>query len=291
MVDTIRVMDWRLELIAIPVYRRRPREALLHRAGRLRRRPRPPGQRRAALRAAHPAGLRLLDHDRHRGHRRRARLGAGACRWSSTTSTPPARSWPSGGSRSARCRTFPWGRFVFFSDPDGNGWAVQEIPAARESTAPAAPAAAAELLPRENLAATLYGTVLATSVIATLPGAERPALVIAALLVTAIVFAPRARVGARARAQRPASAARDPARDRRRDQARVADGRGGAAGLGRSSPWRCSTSTRSARRSGPRPRSTSSALRLGRRRPQGQRRQHLDLAARRPRRGQPRPRR
>jgi len=24
---------------------------------------------------------------------------------------------------------FPWGRFVFFTDPDGNGWAVQEIPA------------------------------------------------------------------------------------------------------------------------------------------------------------------
>ena len=23
---------------------------------------------------------------------------------------------------------FPWGRFVFFADPDGNGWAVQEIP-------------------------------------------------------------------------------------------------------------------------------------------------------------------
>ena len=22
----------------------------------------------------------------------------------------------------------PWGRFVFFSDPDGNKWAVQEIP-------------------------------------------------------------------------------------------------------------------------------------------------------------------
>jgi len=27
---------------------------------------------------------------------------------------------------------FPWGSFVFFSDPDGNGWAVQQIPA-RES--------------------------------------------------------------------------------------------------------------------------------------------------------------
>jgi predicted enzyme related to lactoylglutathione lyase len=23
---------------------------------------------------------------------------------------------------------FPWGRFAFFSDPDGNGWAVQQIP-------------------------------------------------------------------------------------------------------------------------------------------------------------------
>lgn len=22
---------------------------------------------------------------------------------------------------------FPWGRFVFFTDPDGNGWAVQQI--------------------------------------------------------------------------------------------------------------------------------------------------------------------
>ncbi len=23
---------------------------------------------------------------------------------------------------------FPWGRFLFFSDPDGNGWAIQQIP-------------------------------------------------------------------------------------------------------------------------------------------------------------------
>jgi catechol 2,3-dioxygenase-like lactoylglutathione lyase family enzyme len=23
---------------------------------------------------------------------------------------------------------FPWGRVVFFSDPDGNGWAVQQLP-------------------------------------------------------------------------------------------------------------------------------------------------------------------
>jgi hypothetical protein len=25
-------------------------------------------------------------------------------------------------------RVHPWGRFVFFSDPDGNGWSVQETP-------------------------------------------------------------------------------------------------------------------------------------------------------------------
>jgi catechol 2,3-dioxygenase-like lactoylglutathione lyase family enzyme len=23
---------------------------------------------------------------------------------------------------------FPWGTFVFFSDPDGNGWAIQQLP-------------------------------------------------------------------------------------------------------------------------------------------------------------------
>jgi catechol 2,3-dioxygenase-like lactoylglutathione lyase family enzyme len=25
-------------------------------------------------------------------------------------------------------QSFPWGSFVFFTDPDGNGWSVQEIP-------------------------------------------------------------------------------------------------------------------------------------------------------------------
>ncbi len=25
-------------------------------------------------------------------------------------------------------QTFAWGSFVFFSDPDGNGWAVQQLP-------------------------------------------------------------------------------------------------------------------------------------------------------------------
>ena len=28
-------------------------------------------------------------------------------------------------------KDFDWGRFVFFNDPDGNGWAVQQIPPRR----------------------------------------------------------------------------------------------------------------------------------------------------------------
>jgi predicted enzyme related to lactoylglutathione lyase len=31
------------------------------------------------------------------------------------------------GVEASEVQTFPWGRFVFFSDPDGNGWSVQQI--------------------------------------------------------------------------------------------------------------------------------------------------------------------
>ncbi len=33
------------------------------------------------------------------------------------------------GVEASEVQEFPWGRFVFFADPDGNGWAVQEITA------------------------------------------------------------------------------------------------------------------------------------------------------------------
>jgi predicted enzyme related to lactoylglutathione lyase len=32
-----------------------------------------------------------------------------------------------GGVEAGDVQNFPWGRFVFFSDPDGNRWSVQEI--------------------------------------------------------------------------------------------------------------------------------------------------------------------
>jgi predicted enzyme related to lactoylglutathione lyase len=31
------------------------------------------------------------------------------------------------GVEAGEVQEFPWGRFVFFSDPDGNGWALQEL--------------------------------------------------------------------------------------------------------------------------------------------------------------------
>ncbi|HEY7835871.1 MAG TPA: VOC family protein [Solirubrobacteraceae bacterium] len=34
----------------------------------------------------------------------------------------------SGGVEVSEVQDFPWGRFVFFGDPDGNGWALQELP-------------------------------------------------------------------------------------------------------------------------------------------------------------------
>ncbi|HEU4868968.1 MAG TPA: VOC family protein [Actinomycetota bacterium] len=32
------------------------------------------------------------------------------------------------GVEASELQEFPWGKFVFFSDPDGNAWAVQELP-------------------------------------------------------------------------------------------------------------------------------------------------------------------
>jgi catechol 2,3-dioxygenase-like lactoylglutathione lyase family enzyme len=41
------------------------------------------------------------------------------------TDTPP------GSVQGMQMVHFPWGSFVFFRDPDGNGWAVQQLPARR----------------------------------------------------------------------------------------------------------------------------------------------------------------
>lgn len=33
------------------------------------------------------------------------------------------------GVEASEVQAFPWGSFVFFGDPDGNGWSVQQLPA------------------------------------------------------------------------------------------------------------------------------------------------------------------
>jgi predicted enzyme related to lactoylglutathione lyase len=33
-----------------------------------------------------------------------------------------------GGVHAGEIQDFPWGRFVFFNDPDGNRWSVQQVP-------------------------------------------------------------------------------------------------------------------------------------------------------------------
>ena len=56
----------------------------------------------------------------------RARLGQGPA--AGRRSADTARAELSGrGVEVSDVQDFPWGRFVFFSDPDGNAWAVQEI--------------------------------------------------------------------------------------------------------------------------------------------------------------------
>ncbi len=32
------------------------------------------------------------------------------------------------GVEASEVQDYPWGRFTFFADPDGNGWAVQQLP-------------------------------------------------------------------------------------------------------------------------------------------------------------------
>jgi len=120
-----------------PRLRRGPREGLLRREGRVRCGPRPQGQRRVSGRVAHASRIGVLDRDGdwdHRnasrlrprppagrpGHRRGARraLGAGV--------DVSGREWKLGGGGDGNS-------FVFFSDPNGSGWVLQQTPG-RERT-------------------------------------------------------------------------------------------------------------------------------------------------------------
>jgi uncharacterized glyoxalase superfamily protein PhnB len=68
----------------------------------------------------------VLDRHRHGAGRRRSRLGEGPAAVVDDAQAAHD-DLASRGVEVSDVQDFPWGRFVFFSDPDGNGWAVQQI--------------------------------------------------------------------------------------------------------------------------------------------------------------------
>ena len=118
-------IDWRLELIQVPVSDvDRAKAFYVEQAGFIA--DHDHQLRRASVRPAHPARLGAAPSRSANGALPAAPGSHRACSWSSTTSS--AREQLLGrGVEVSDVEDLPWGRFVFFTDPDGNGWAVQGI--------------------------------------------------------------------------------------------------------------------------------------------------------------------
>ena len=99
-------MDWKLELVAVPVS----------------------DVDRAIGFYADQVGFHL-DHDHHVSDTLRfvqLTPPGSACSIALGTGIPSKEPGSVGGLQIV-VEEFPWGRFVFFNDPDGNGWALQEL--------------------------------------------------------------------------------------------------------------------------------------------------------------------
>ena len=124
-------MDWKLELVAIPVSDvDRAKAFYVEKAGFIADHDHA-RQRRDPLRPADAARLGLLDRDRQRASPTRRRAPSRGCRWSSRTSRQRTPSSPDAGVEVSDVQEFPWGSFVFFSDPDGNALGRPAAAAAR----------------------------------------------------------------------------------------------------------------------------------------------------------------
>ena len=124
-------MDFKLELVAVPVSTWTARKAFYTEQAGFNADHDHQVERGDPLRPAHAARLGVLDLDRDRPRGERA--GRPAPPRASSSSSPDinaARCRARGARRRRERRSsrFPWGDFVFFQDPDGNGWAVQAIP-------------------------------------------------------------------------------------------------------------------------------------------------------------------
>ena len=119
-------MDWKLELVAIPVTDVDRAKAFYADQVGFNADHDHVGQRRDALRAADAARIGLLDRDRQGRHRREPGSVQGMQLVVADIEAAHAQ-LAERGVEVSDVQDFPWGRFVFFSDPDGNGWAVPAI--------------------------------------------------------------------------------------------------------------------------------------------------------------------
>ena len=119
-------MDWKLELVAIPVSDvDRAKDFYVDKAGFVADVDIEVGDGIRFVQLTPPGSACSIAIGK--GVRMRQPARSKECRSSSPTFAPPRpRSLP--GSHVSDVQEFPWGSFVFFGDPDGNRWAVQQLP-------------------------------------------------------------------------------------------------------------------------------------------------------------------
>ena len=110
-------MDWKLELVVIPVSDVDRAKAFYTEKARLQRRPRPHRERRDPLRAAHAAWFGVLDRLRPRTRGRCARFGEGPAGRRRRRRERRTTSWPNGAWRSATSRYCPGARSCTSTTP------------------------------------------------------------------------------------------------------------------------------------------------------------------------------
>ena len=136
-------MDWKLEVVIAPVSDvERAREFYVDKLGFTLDSEHQSGENFRVIQVT-PPGSALLDRVRHRPRRRgRARARSRAASWSSTDIEEAHRQLEAAGVENTGPQHFAeggvmtpgvepnradYGTFIYFDDPDGNTWAVQEI--------------------------------------------------------------------------------------------------------------------------------------------------------------------
>ena len=123
-----RDMDWKLELVAIPVSDvDRAKAFYVEKAGFVADHDHDVSDEIRFVQLTPPGSACSIAIGNGR-HRRTSRLGAGDADGRLGHPRRARASSPERGVDVSDVQEFPWGSFVFFSDPDGNRWAVQQLP-------------------------------------------------------------------------------------------------------------------------------------------------------------------